>query len=194
MLSLSPSLGCSATCPRVRTLSQDDLFLLTPGVAPDPDPLSRHFPTNYTSNPGILQDIDVAMPKLAPDTSFLTSSGKEDFDDFATGLYEWLSLVRLQSPRVQVGDQIDPYLSRYQVPEGGEAGKICKISWQGFLAPSWSRQTLVDLITALPSKAWFSLSTTTFSKGLAGDNAECTILRPPNSSGEYLMWEVKSHQ
>jgi ribonuclease P/MRP protein subunit RPP40 len=109
-------------------------------------------------------------------------------------LYEWLSLVRLQSPRIQVGDQIDPYLSRYQVPEGEAKGKICRISWQGFLAPSWCRQTLIDIITAMPPKAWFSFSTTTFSKGLAGDNSECTILRPPDSSKEYLMWEVRGHE
>jgi ribonuclease P/MRP protein subunit RPP40 len=134
------------------------------------------------------------MPGLTPDISFLSPDAREDFEDFSTGLYEWLSLVRLQSPRIEVGDQIDPYLSRYQVPEGGTEGKICKISWQGFLAPAWSRQTLIDIILALPHKAWFSFSTTTFSKGLAGGNTECSILRPPNSSGEYLMWEVKGHE
>jgi ribonuclease P/MRP protein subunit RPP40 len=134
------------------------------------------------------------MPKLSPDPSFLASSGKEDFEDFSTGLYEWLSLVRLRSPRIQVGDKIDPYLSRYQVPEGQMGSKLCKISWQGFLAPSWSRQTLIDIITTLPPKTWFSFSTTTFSKGLAGDNAECTILRLPSSTGEYFMWEVKGHK
>jgi ribonuclease P/MRP protein subunit RPP40 len=134
------------------------------------------------------------MPKLAPSLDPLAPGARQAFEDFSTELYEWLSLVRLQSPRIQVGDQIDPYLSRYQVPEGGDKGKVCKISWQGFFAPSWSRQTLVDIITILPPKAWFSFSTTTFSKGLAGDNNECTILRLPNSSGEYLMWEVKAHE
>lgn len=116
-----------------------------------------------------------------------------EFEDFATELYEWLSLVRLQSPRIRVGDQIDPYLSRYQLPEGSQ-GKICMISWQGFLAPSWTRQTLIDIITTLPPKAWFSLSTTTLSAGLAGNNSECTFLRLPDASGEFLLWEVKGHE
>jgi ribonuclease P/MRP protein subunit RPP40 len=141
-----------------------------------------------------LQGIDAVIPKLSPDASFLAPGGKEDLEDFATGLYEWLSLVRLQSPRIEAGDQIDPYLSRYEVPGAEQQGKICKISWQGFLAPSWSRQTLIDIIIALPPQAWFAFSTTTFSKGLAGDSVECTILRPPNSVGEYLMWEVKTHE
>ncbi|KAK4155005.1 ribonuclease P 40kDa subunit-domain-containing protein [Chaetomidium leptoderma] len=170
------------------------LFCNVSSTTPDPDPLSRHFATNYTANPGLSQGIDAVIPKLSPDVDFIASSGKEDFEDFSTNLYEWLSLVRLQSPRIQVGDKIDPYLSRYQVPDSDTEGKICKISWQGFLAPSWCRQILIGVITALPSKTWFSFSTTTFSKGLAGDNAECTILRPPNSSGEYLMWEVKGHE
>lgn len=141
-----------------------------------------------------MRDIDTLVPKLSPDIGFTAAAAREDFEDFATDLYEWLSLVRLQSPRVQVGDQIDPYLSQYQIPEGGKEGKICKISWQGFLSPSWARQTMIDIVAALPPRAWFSFSTTTFTKGLAGDNAECTILRPPNSSGEYLMWEVRGHE
>jgi ribonuclease P/MRP protein subunit RPP40 len=140
-----------------------------------------------------LEGINVVIPNLAPDINCLSNTG-EDFKDFSTELYEWLSLVRLQSPRIHAGDQMDSYLSRYQVAEGGKEGKICKISWQGFLAPSWSRQILIDIITALPPKTWFSFSTTTFSRGLAENNAECTILRPPNSTGEYLMWEVKGQE
>ncbi|EAQ87844.1 hypothetical protein CHGG_04463 [Chaetomium globosum CBS 148.51] len=163
-------------------------------TTPDPDPMSQHALTDCTSKPEISESINAVIPELTPDVGFLSSTSREDFEDFATSLYEWLSLVRLQSPRIQAGDQIDPYLSRYQVLDGGSEGRLCKISWQGFLAPSWTRQALIDIVTTLPHKAWFSFSTTTFSKGLAGDNAECIILRPPNSSGEYLMWEVKYHE
>ncbi|KAJ4300162.1 hypothetical protein N0V88_002831 [Collariella sp. IMI 366227] len=166
------------------------LFCNISSTVPDPDPISQHSCTPLTSTPAIVEDINAVMPKLSPDPSI----DKEDFEDFATGLYEWLSLVRLQSPRIQVGDQIDPYLSRYEVQDAEGEGKLCKVSWQGFLSPSWSRQMLMEIIKALPAKAWFSFSTTTFSRGLAGDNAECTILRPPNSSGEYLMWEVRGHE
>lgn len=138
--------------------------------------------------------MDVTMPNLKPTIESIAPSANENFEDFSTRLYEWLSLARLQSPRIGSRDAIDPYLSRYQVPDGEQQAKICLITWQGFLAPSWSRQLLIDTITALPSKTWFSFSTTTFSKGLAGDNSECTILRLPDSSGEYFMWEVKGHE
>ncbi|KAL2143784.1 hypothetical protein VTI28DRAFT_9999 [Corynascus sepedonium] len=170
------------------------LFCNVSATVPNPDPLSRHSPIGYTCNPSISEVINAMMPGLSPSASFLSSDGRDDFEDFSTSVYEWLSLIRLQSPRVEVGDQIDPYLSRYNIPEGGGEGKVCRISWQGFMGPSWSRQTLIDVLIALPHKAWFSFSTTTFSKGLTGGNAECTILRTPNSSGEYLMWEVKDHE
>lgn len=135
------------------------------------------------------------MPNLKPSIESIAATAREDFEDLSTRLYEWLSLARLQCPRIETGDEIDPYLSRYRVPGGDDQqAKICKITWQGFLAPSWSQKTLIDIIVALPSRAWFSFSTTTFSKGLGGHNSECMILRPPGSSGEYLMWEIKAHE
>ncbi|KAK4134075.1 hypothetical protein BT67DRAFT_449671 [Trichocladium antarcticum] len=163
-------------------------------TTPDPDPLSRHLPTNCAANPGVSRGLNAVIPKLTPPANPNALAAKDDFESFSTELYEWLALVRLQSPRIQVGDQIDPYLSRYRVPDAETEGEIRRISWQGFLAPSWCRQTLIDIITALPAKAWFSFSTTTFSRGLAGDNSECTILRPPGPSREYLMWEVRGHE
>ena len=164
-------------------------------TAPSPDPLATYSPTICKCNPAIVQNIDTLVPTLAPPPVAITSADKDHFDDFSTQVYEWLSLVRLQSPRVQPRDQIDPYLCRYEVP-GDEhtSTKLCKITWQGFLAPSWSRQMLIDIIGTLPAKTWFSFSTTTFSKGMAGDNTECTFLRPPGAPGEYMMWEIKSHE
>ncbi|KAK3379235.1 ribonuclease P 40kDa subunit-domain-containing protein [Lasiosphaeria ovina] len=171
------------------------LFCNMASTTPDPDPLSQHFPSGYTCNPRVMRDVSVIIPPLNPQLDSTILGPIEDFESFATEIYEWLSLVRLQSPRIQLGDQIDPYLCRYQIPGPSEQGsKICKISWQGFISPSWAREILVDVISALPSKTWFSFSTTTFSKGMAGDNSECTILRPPGSPGEYIMWEVKAHE
>ncbi|KAK3990862.1 ribonuclease P 40kDa subunit-domain-containing protein [Cladorrhinum sp. PSN332] len=153
----------------------------------------QNSPTNSKANVRIGQAIDAKVPGLIPPIT-TDPSARDEFEYFTTDLYEWLSLVRLQSPRILANDQIDPYLSRYQVPEGGQNTKICRISWQGFFSPSWSHQTLMDLVTVLPYKTWFSFSTTTFSKGLTGENSECTVLRIPDSRGEFLLWEVKSHE
>lgn len=163
-------------------------------AVPNPDPLAPYSPTYCAAEPSVQQNIDVMLPTLKPPVEAIAAEGREELEYFSTELYEWLSLIRLQSPRVLAGDQIDPYLCRYQVPGDGQQGKICKVTWQGFLAPSWCRQMLLDLVAGLPSKSWFSFSTTTFSKGMAGDNSEVSLFRPLEASGEYVLWEIKSHE
>ena len=130
--------------------------------------------------------------------SELTASGERlHLEMFATDIYEWLSLVRLQSPRVAAGDAIDPYLSRYQVPdEYGNAvdTKFSMIRWQGFLTAEWVRQLLVDVLTTLPSNKPFALAATSFSKGTIGDSSEVAFLRPTDAPGHYLLWEVEGDE
>ena len=126
----------------------------------------------------------------------VVSGNKDDYEQFSTDVYEWLSLVRLESPRILSTDQIDPYLSRYQVPgasQDPQPATLCKISWQGFLSSPWARKTLVDVILALPAKTWFSFSATTFSTGMMAESSELTLFRPPSSPREYFLWEIKGH-
>ncbi|KAI0882978.1 ribonuclease P 40kDa subunit [Annulohypoxylon maeteangense] len=163
---------------------------------PVPDPLSQYYPTKYTSNPMISECLSMKVPPLKPPPAIISSQNRMDLEEFVTEIYEWLSLVRLGSPRVDVDDKIDPYLSCYAVPgdmEDVRNEKLCRVSWQGFIPPQWCQQTLVDVILALPSKSWFAMSVTSFPKGIVGDSADCTILRPPNSSGEYFLWDIKKH-
>lgn len=148
-------------------------------------------------SPEAFEGIDVTLPLLKPPAELLSGTDNEYLPDTMSETYEWLSLVRLQSPRVSSTDNIDPYLSRYQTPgEPNEQAttKVCTITWEGLLAPSLARQMLVDLILKLPSREWFSFTVSSFSKSFAGDAAECTILRPPKSPGEYLLWEIRSHE
>jgi ribonuclease P/MRP protein subunit RPP40 len=155
-------------------------------------------PTKVKAQPIINRDMTVAIPPLKPEIEVASPMQREDYEEYATDVYEWLSMARLESPRILSGDHIDPYLSRYQVPgnniEQLPPTKICKITWEGFFGSDWARRILVDVMLALPSKAWFSLSATTVSTGLVAQNTDCTFLRLPNSPGEYFMWEVKGHE
>lgn len=139
------------------------------------------------------------MAPLTFPSEVIESGDRPGLEDYATETYEWLSLIRLQSPRVAAGDNIDPYLSRYQTPTPLDSAspshdKICKITWQGFFTPAWVRSVLITALVALPSRAWFSLSATSFSKGLVGDSTEVVFLRPPESPGHYLFWEIKGDE
>ena len=77
----------------------------------------------------------------------VASGNRDEYEEYAADLYEWLSLIRLESPRILSSDQIDPYLSRYRAPGDGqthEPANLCKISWQGLLSSAWARKTVVD--------------------------------------------------
>ncbi|KAI3331604.1 ribonuclease P 40kDa subunit [Xylariaceae sp. AK1471] len=164
---------------------------------PSPDPISQYFPTKYTSNPALVEDMAMTIPPLKIPSAILADRNRQELDEYAMEVYEWLSLVRLESPRVKLGDSVDPYLSTYVVPGNAseiDKGRLCKISWQGFIPPSWAANALADLIKALPPKAWFSISTTPFTRVAIGHGADCTIMRPPSSPGEYVLWEIKGHE
>ncbi|KAH8649943.1 ribonuclease P 40kDa subunit-domain-containing protein [Xylariales sp. PMI_506] len=164
---------------------------------PDPDPLAKHFPTKYTSSPAIFEDIHASLPRLMPPQTPGGEEGRMELEEFSTGIYEWISLLRLNSPRVEVADTIDPYLSRYAIPgdpESVEKATVCKVSWQGFMATTWSRKTLADIVLTLSSRSWFTLSVTASGKGSGGKSTECTFLRPPNSPGEFFLWDIHGHE
>lgn len=132
------------------------------------------------------------LPQAAADID-----GRESLEEFATDVYEWLSLVRLESPRISTGDEVDPFLSRYSVPgdpDDRQHTTLCKISWQGFISPVWARRVLMDMLLGLPSQSWFSLSAISFGKGVNGDSTECTVMRPPNTPGEYMLWDIHGHE
>ena len=92
---------------------------------------------------------------LVPPMTLAKTGGKTElpvdladavFEEEAMDLLEWIDLAMLPSPRVAVGDKIDPFLSRYAVP-GMEVGKtkeqdvVC-VSWRGFLPSGWVRDVL----------------------------------------------------
>ncbi|KAH6648233.1 ribonuclease P 40kDa subunit [Truncatella angustata] len=164
---------------------------------PDPDPLLRFSPVKYTSAPFLVEELRANTPSLNMPAEALAEQGQPALDEFATEVYEWLSLLRLQSPRVYTGDSIDPFLSRYSMGGGMgtlEQATLCKVSWQGFIAPGWTRQALAGIILSISSRSWFSLSVTSFRKGVRGESTECTLLRPPDMPGEYLLWDIHGHE
>ncbi|KAI0509302.1 ribonuclease P 40kDa subunit-domain-containing protein [Xylaria bambusicola] len=164
---------------------------------PNPDPIAQYRQTKYTATPAVVQNMPIQIPPLNIPSAVLADRSRQELGEYSTEIYEWLSLVRLESPRVGLGDDINPYLSTYAVPgdpNGSNEGQLCKITWQGFIAPLWAVNTLAELIRTLPPEGWFSFSTTPFTRGVMGLGADYTIMRPPSSPGEYVLWEIKGHE
>lgn len=107
-------------------------------------PIAKHHPLNSEVAPQEKIAERVPVPNLSPPHSLDSGDG---FEDWALDTYEWLSLLAMGSPRICSEDAIDPFLSRYQVPDGNEENIINMITlkWTGFITAPWIRQMFVHL-------------------------------------------------
>jgi ribonuclease P/MRP protein subunit RPP40 len=156
-----------------------------------PNPLDIHFPTRVTISPEIIPNINVKEPCLKPPTKIPTEYDG-DFEDFAVETHEWLSLISLDSPRIDPDDQIDSVLSRYMPPgDSMKSSKLVKITWRGFVAPSWVHKTFSQLLITSPDSSWFAFCVCGFGEGYSGRSKDCTVLKVPDSPKEYMLWEIE---
>lgn len=160
-----------------------------------PVSLEKHFPAKFTSSPSVLEGLEVRSAPLEILSQVRAEPDRARFEMEAIEVYEWLSMIRLESPRIEVRDQIDSYLSRYDSPQGpGSTTKLDKLSWQGFISPRWLRETLAYVFATSSSKAWFALSASQFSRNELNGGNEVLLLKPSKAAGEYVMWEINSHE
>lgn len=73
----------------------------------------------------------------------LSEMEEGDAQEYCGNLAEWLSLVQMGSPRVHE-DDIDPYLSRYAVPDAEDLHvDIVSLKWHGFMSSQWVTQVFL---------------------------------------------------
>ncbi|KAM3499336.1 hypothetical protein MY10362_007407 [Beauveria mimosiformis] len=146
--------------------------------------------TEVPSKPVVSRQIETHQV-ITPTMPGFEDNGRYD-QDTAVELYEWISLVRLQSPRVLHKDSLDAYISRYSVPDcpPGETS-VGHISWDGLLSSSWVSTMVSALMASCPEASWFAISATDAIAGGMGGKSEITILKPPGQSSRFLMWDVK---
>jgi ribonuclease P/MRP protein subunit RPP40 len=130
------------------------------------------------------------MPALKPPTD-VDPSYSADFEDYAADVHEWLSLVLLDSPRINANDKIDTFLSRY-VPPGDPFTNcnIIKVTWRGFLSPSWAHKTFVQILLAVPQDSWFAYCVIGFGDGPLGRSKSSITLKLPDALNEYVLWDL----
>lgn len=71
-----------------------------------------------------------------------------DMQETCGSLSEWIAMVQLGSPRVSADDDVDPYLSRYVVPDAGQTRTtdLISLKWHGFISSKWIMQLFVALL------------------------------------------------
>lgn len=59
-------------------------------------------------------------------------------------------MVSLESPRVSVYDDVDPYLCRYSVPDSDNAKStnLVSLKWHGLVPSRWIIESLVAILYA----------------------------------------------
>jgi len=144
-------------------------------------PVAGHQPIVLTVEPHIEQLDDIEVPQI-PYTL--------DQDDHAeaTELLEWLSVVTVLSPRLQSGDSMDAYLSRYRVPDFfnerledhvSSTGTVSRFRWHGFIPGTSIKKILLALLKSTGDD-WFVIGATSF------NGQAYTILK---SEDRTMTWE-----
>jgi ribonuclease P/MRP protein subunit RPP40 len=89
---------------------------------------------------------------MAPAQS-TTTLPTEDVQESLYELLEYVDLLQLGSPRVQSTDQVDPFISRYSVPETSSDGEVETqnvrvLKWEGLISVQWMLTLLYGLMYA----------------------------------------------
>lgn len=107
-------------------------------------PLSRHHPTMFEFNSRERPKALVRVPPLRPHETGDAFNNSE-IGEWSNNFVEWLGLVALESPRLQAKDAVDPYLSRWNFPEGTteHPTPIRALRWEGMVDSGWVTQLLI---------------------------------------------------
>ncbi|KMU73254.1 hypothetical protein CISG_09987 [Coccidioides immitis RMSCC 3703] len=130
----------------------------------------------------------VTFPKC-PTPSFTPSTFQaeseqaiSELSDTCVEIQEWLALAFLGTPRLNADDSIDPYLSRYSVPnkENCTSSNLVKLTWKGLLPSHWITQLLIaTLRSTAGSDSWFAISSHALGKEAVEGKDGYMILAPP---------------
>jgi ribonuclease P/MRP protein subunit RPP40 len=166
------------------------------------EPISKHAPWIYKIEPTVVKMPGTRCPKLV--------GGKlaDLYDEEeALSMLEYIQLVSLQSPRIRADDDIDPHLSRYEVPDVG-AGLVTRdmvcVRWKGFMPPAFVQNVFlsarrdglksgrkangeleVEMEVDGAEEPWFALS----AQGFGGRRSWTSM---QFKGRETLTWEVES--
>jgi ribonuclease P/MRP protein subunit RPP40 len=103
--------------------------------------ISKHAPWIHKIEPSVTKLGDSLCPKLVKG-----ELDKVYDENEAMSLLEYINMLSLNSPRVKATDNIDPHLSRYEVPDFGvglETRDMVCVRWKGFMPPAFMRDVFI---------------------------------------------------
>jgi len=148
-------------------------------------PIEQHHPDVTTIRP-VHQEVSVGAVPLIDAARVIADATYEE------QLLEWLGLVLLKSPRIEMWDKVDPYLCRYELPEAVESNdssryskeshKLHHFQWRGLNSSGFVAQLLIEM-QKHAKQSWFALNIAAFG------GASYTLLCLRGS--ETLVWHIE---
>ncbi|KAJ6017637.1 hypothetical protein N7451_001016 [Penicillium sp. IBT 35674x] len=159
----------------------------TPEQNNDSKPIQSHSPKWFNCAP-VRNRLDRV---LVPSLSGLVSKDMPEVEqqDSCGSFSEWIALVQMRSSRVSADDAVDPYLSRYSVPDSDKTSvsDLISLKWHGLISPKWTIQLFASLLshtTSFSSSAWFILSASALDKQAVEGRDGYTIAAAPGICSE----------
>ncbi|KAE8152143.1 ribonuclease P 40kDa subunit-domain-containing protein [Aspergillus avenaceus] len=176
-----------------------DLASGSNGISDADTSLKGNHPHILESDPVRTDYRDILVPPFA----LWESTPEQELRDNCDEISEWLAMVSLGSPRVSSTDDIDPYLSRYSVPDASEAkpADIVSLKWRGLIPPKWVMGLFYHLLreTGKSSESsWFGISAGALGKeAVEGKDGYMVMVLPSDgaegdadkSSQSAVCWE-----
>ncbi|KAF7716941.1 Uncharacterized protein PECH_000667 [Penicillium ucsense] len=162
-----------------------------------PTPIEKQSPQWIDSGPKKTNLSRVSMPPLQGLVS--SHMSEDDMQQKCGAFSEWIALVQLKSSRISADDEVDPYLSRYEVQVPGY--EVCRtvnlvsLKWQGIISSKWILDLYACLLNGRKSShgsrlspsssfSWFTLSALTLRTQAVDGRDGFTIATAPSIASQ----------
>lgn len=111
-------------------------------------PINRVQPQLITCEPQETDHEQIITPPFYKNGKVLEEMSEGDLQEHSGSLSEWLAMVQMASPRLSGADDVDPYLSRYAVPDADESQDcdLMSLKWHGLISSRWITQLFLNLL------------------------------------------------
>lgn len=111
-------------------------------------PINKVQPQLITCEPQEIDHEQILTPPFYENGKVLEEMSEGDLQEHSGSLSEWLAMVQMASPRLSGEDDVDPYLSRYAVPDADEsqACDLMSLKWHGLISSRWIMQLFLNLL------------------------------------------------
>ncbi|KAJ5415789.1 hypothetical protein N7465_004484 [Penicillium sp. CMV-2018d] len=152
-------------------------------------PINKVQPQLITCEPQETDHEQIITPPFYKNGKVLEEMSEGDLQEHSGSLSEWLAMVQMASPRLSGADDVDPYLSRYAVPDADEsqACDLMSLKWHGLISSRWITQLFLNLLqsTKASNLSWFALAVATLGKeAVEGRDGFTVMVLPSGQSGE----------